>query len=98
MGKRSTPGGLVTQRGESVTAKVKATTGPYTGTVCNYVGTFRDRILTLVYTAANRYLPDRGTLTLKLSAAGDVLDGYLSFYSTARDCVEVCPYRCEATK
>lgn len=83
--------------GEDVSAVVRAESGPYEGAKYNYRGTLRDRILTLEYAAADPHVPDRGTLTLKLSASGDVLDGYLAFYSTARDRVEVCPYRCEAT-
>jgi hypothetical protein len=88
----------VEQVGEAVTARVTATSGPYRGTVYIYRGTLRDRVLTLIYVAENPHLPDRGTLTARVSAAGDVLDGFLAFYSTAKDRVQTCEYRCEATR
>ena len=88
----------VTQDGDEVSVAVKATSGPYPGRRYKYRGVIRDRVITLMYTAADPHLPDRGTLTLKLSAAGDTLDGYLSYFSTANDRVEGCPYRCQAVR
>jgi len=87
---------VLEQKGERIDATVRTTKGPNAGCVYKYQGIVRNSIVTLTYSDADEYSFDRGSLTLKLMESGKKLEGYLSFYSTANDRIETCPYQCVA--
>jgi hypothetical protein len=80
--------------GHSIKATVTRTKGPDAGSTWTYVGTFRNLTLTATYSRADRRMLDRGAITLMLENNGEMLRGWLTFYSNRENQVRSVEYEC----
>lgn len=85
---------VLKQNAHKLTGVLVSTGGFDDGETYIVLGHFYNLIASLTYVSNSPNLRDRGNITLIVKQDGHVLEGYSTYYSTAKDDIAVCSYKC----